>query len=179
MGWQALTGPHPPSIGCPEPRGDSEFLATWVLCWGGMGLSTVCLLSFLRSRGPAAWGEFPHGDLRGLQLHRPVPGVSGRLSLPAEPGLGQELCQRRQGVWGRRVSRGRKATDRGPAGPCTAKCVGRPPGGPDPSSGGGPAPPQLPPLPQPSSGEASSVAPEGRGEGTWGPRGRPPQWEQT
>lgn len=39
LGWggRHSPAPPPPSIGCPESRGDSEFLATWVLCWGGNG----------------------------------------------------------------------------------------------------------------------------------------------
>lgn len=60
--------------------------------------------SFLSSPHHGAWRAFPHRHLRGLQLHRPVSGVRGGLPLPTEPGLGQELCQRHQGVWGWSVS---------------------------------------------------------------------------
>ena len=70
--------------------------------------------SLPRSRwGLAARGTLPLRNLRGLQLHGPVPGVRGRLSLPSESGLDQELCQRHQGVRGRSVSRTHLASTNG------------------------------------------------------------------
>ena len=80
-----------------------------VLLWAFPSLS-----SLPRSRwGPAARGTLPLRNLRGLQLHGPVPGVQGRLFLPSESGLDQELCQRHQGIRGRSVSRTHLASAHG------------------------------------------------------------------
>lgn len=108
--------------------------------------------SLPRSRwGLAARGTLPLRNLRGLQLHGPVPGVRGRLSLPSESGLDQELCQRHQGVRGRSVSRTHLM-----------------PGWVGPPAEGQPVPcPETLSLPPP----ATSLAQEGQGEGMRGSRG--------
>lgn len=52
LGWGGRHSPAPPtSIRCAEPRGDSEFLATWVLCWGGEWDSAP--FAFFPSSAPA------------------------------------------------------------------------------------------------------------------------------
>lgn len=132
----------------------------------GGRLSTAGLPSPLRPVGPTARGALPPGNLRGLQLHGPVPGVPGGLPAPAESGLGQELRQRRQGVRGRSVSRGHVAADQRPSRALHCGCR-RLWGGPDPSRRAacplprGSSISRLPPLPRSNSVVAPSMAPKG------------------
>lgn len=129
----------------------------------GGRLSAAGLPSPLRPVGPTARGALPPGNLRGLQLHGPVPGVPGGLPAPAESGLGQELRQRRQGVRGRSVSRGHVAADQRPSRALHCGCR-RLWGGPDPSRRAayplprGSSISRLPPLPRSNSVVAPSMA---------------------